>query len=305
MTARFSALAAALALAAGPAFTAPLTAPFDFSHGEIGLSVSVGGAPLYMILDTGVDPSVIDIARAGTLGLKVERGAGGEASGEGDDKQSKVYPATLSGLTIGGRAFPAFDALAFDMAPLSKQYGRPLDGVVGYSFLTDKIVLIDYPAQTVGILDQPIDALPAVRACRMRWSIPLKSFKDDSIPLIPAFRLGAATAPISLDTGSNGGIALYQGALDLPGVRAALVETGEKDYHGARGTGHARTYVLKQPVGFGPFSLPAGQSVSVYPSAGSADTRLANIGNTLFAQMKLKILFNYRTRLMTFYGDCR
>ena len=304
MTARFSALAAALALAAGPAFTAPLTAPFDFSHGEIGLSVSVGGAPLYMNHDTGVDPSEIDLERAETLGLKIDRGAGGEATGEGDDKQSKVYPTAIAGLAIGGQSFPAFDALAFGMGPLSQQYGRPLDGVIGYSFLKDKIVLIDYPARTVGLLDQPSDAIAAIRACRQRWTIPLESFKDDSIPLIPAFRFGDATAPISLDTGSNGGIALYQDALNLPGLRAALVETGEKAYQGARGTGHAKTYVLKEPVGFGPFSLPAGQSVTLYPGAGSADTRLANIGNQLFARMKLKILFNYRARLMTFYGDC-
>ena len=83
------------------------------------------------------------------------------------------------------------------------------------------------------------------------------------------------------------------------------MENGQKAYQGARGVGHAKTYVLKEAVGFGPFSLPTGQTVSVYPGAGSADTRLANIGNQLFAQMKLKILFNYRTRLMTFYGDCR
>ena len=305
MTLRYAAPALTLALSCGVASGTPLTVPFDYSHKEIGLSVTVGGAPLYMILDTGVDPSVIDLARADALKLKVDRGGGGEASGEGDAKQSKVYPSTIAGLAIGGRSFPGFDALAFDMGPLSKQYGRTLDGVVGYSFLTDKIVLIDYPARTLGILDQPSDAVATIRACRTRWSIPLASFKDDSIPMIPAFRFGAATAPISLDTGSNGGIALYQGALDLPGMRAALKENGETAYQGARGVGHAKTYVLTAPVSFGPFSLPAGQVVTVYPGAGSADTRLANIGNPLFAQLKLKILFNYRSRLMTFYGDCR
>ena len=305
MTLRYAAPALALALSCGVASGTPLTVPFDYSHKEIGLSVTVGGAPLYMILDTGVDPSVIDLARADALGRKVDRGGGGEATGEGDDKQSKVFPTAIAGLSIGGHPFAAFDALAFDMSPLSKQVGRSLDGVIGYSFLTDKIVLIDYPARTVGMLDQPSDAVPAIRACRTRWSIPLQSYKDNSIPLIPAFRFGTATAPISLDTGANSGIALYQGALDLPGMRAALVENGEKVYMGARGKGHAKTYLLKQPVGFGPFTLPAGQTVAVYPGAGSADTRLANIGNPFFAQMKLKILFNYRSRLMTFYGDCR
>ena len=302
---RIAAAAVAVTLSSGTASAAPLTIPFDFSHGEIGLSVSVKDAPLYMILDTGVDPSVIDLARADALGMKVDRTAGGEASGEGGDKHAKVFPATIGGLVIGGRAFSAVNALAFDMGPLSQRYGRPLDGVLGFSFMTDKIVLIDYPGRTLSILDRADDAIPAIRACRTRWSVALRSFKDDNIPVIPAFRFGAATAPISLDTGSNGGIALFQGALDLPGLRAALLEKGETGYAGARGKGNAKTYVLNETVGFGPFSLPAGQVVALYPSPGSTDTRLANIGNRLFASMKLKMLFDYRSRLMTFYGDCR
>ncbi len=304
MTARLDASAIAFALSFGMASAAPLTLPFDFSFGAIGVTVSVNGAPLHMIVDTGVDPSVIDIARADALGLTVDRGAGGEASGEGDARQSKVYPTTLSGLVLGGRAFPAFDALAFGMGAISQQAGHPLDGVLGYSFLADRIILIDYPARTLGLLDQPSDATPAILSCKVRWSLPLRSYKDDTIPLIPAFRFGGATAPISFDTGSNGGIALYQGALDLPGVRAALIQKGEKVYVGARGAGHAKTYALNEPVGFGPFSLPPGQIVSLYPGAGSADTRLANIGNPFFAQLKPKVLLNYKSRLMTFYGDC-
>jgi hypothetical protein len=305
MTLRLGAAALLVALAGGATSAAPLTLPFDFSHGELGLTVRVNGEPLYVIIDTGVDPSAIDIGRAEALHLKIDRGAGGEASGEGNDKQAKVFPTAITGLSIGGRDFAPVDALALDMGPLSKQYGRPLDAVLGYSFLTDKIILLDYPAGALSLLDRPDDALASVRACRTRWSIPLRSFKDDSIPVIPAFRFGAASAPISLDTGSNGAIALFEGALALPGLREALVETGETTYMGARGKGQAKTYTLAAPVGFGPFSLPAGQSVRLLPDPGSADTRLANIGNKLFAQMKLKILLDYRGRLMTFYGDCR
>lgn len=59
-------VATAVFLCAGvlTAQAAPLSVPFDFTRGAIGLDVSVNGTPLYMILDTGVDPSVIDLARA-------------------------------------------------------------------------------------------------------------------------------------------------------------------------------------------------------------------------------------------------
>ncbi len=305
MTLRLTAAALAITLSGSPAAAASLALPFDFSQNAIGLDVSINGAALYMILDTGVDPSVIDTARADALGLKVDRGAGGEASGEGEAKEAKVFPTTVAGLAVGGRSFAPFDALATDMSTLSHSYGRTLDGVLGYSFLSDKIVLIDYPKRSLGILDQAADATPAIRTCHTHWSVPLRSFQDDSIPVIPAFRFGAATAPISLDTGSNGGIALYQGALDLPGLRSALAEKGKTSYAGARGNAQAKTYVLNEPVGFGPFTLPAGQIVTLRSTPGSVETRLANIGNPLFAAMTLKILLDYRSRLMTFYGDCR
>jgi hypothetical protein len=294
----------AIAFLARSASAEPLMLPFDFSHTAIGLDVTVKGTPLHMILDTGVDPSVIDLARAEALGLSIDRTGGGEASGEGDAKQALVFPAPIEGLAIAGHAFAPVEALATDMTTLSANYGSALDGVLGYSFLTDKIVLIDYARHRLGILDRPGEAAPSVRHCRAHWTTALRSFEGDSIPIIPAFRFGAALGPISLDTGSNGGIALYQSALALPGLRAALVEAGETSYAGARGEAKAKTYRLTLPVGFGPFTLPAGELVTLRKTEGSAETRVANIGNQLFTAMKLKILLDYRARQMSFYGGC-
>jgi Aspartyl protease len=297
-------LASFLLVASGAASAAPLEILFDFSRSAIGLDVTVKGAPLFMILDTGVDPSVIDAARVEALGLKIDRTESGEASGEGDSKEAKVYAATVDGLAISGRTFLPIDALAMNMDTLSASYGRKLDGVLGYSFLKDRIVLIDYAGKRVGILDRPADATALVRLCRKRMTMPLNGFPDDSIPAIPDFRLGKATGTISLDTGSNGGISLYQAALALPGISAALKETGETTATGARGGTKVKTYVLELPVGFGPFSLPAGQAVTVRKTPGS-DTRIANVGNQLFAAMGLKMLLDYKDRMMTFYGACR
>ncbi|MBV9046437.1 MAG: retropepsin-like domain-containing protein [Alphaproteobacteria bacterium] len=297
-------LAVLLACGCGSAAAAPLTVPFDYSRQAIGLYVTVKGTPLYLILDTGVDPSAIDTKRAIALGLPVQHEAGEEASGEGNDVSARIFPATIEGLTIAGRDFPAVDAAAMDMSQLSARYGKPLDGVLGYSFLNDRVVLINYPQSTIGILDTPSDAAPVVAACRTRYSIPLRSYEGDSIPIIPDFRFGKATAPISYDTGANSGIAFLQNALDMPGVRAALTEKGDVVSVGARGAATTKGYVLNLPVGFGPFALPAGQVVSVRPANGTMATRMANIGNPIFAALKLKVLLNYRAKLITFYGDC-
>jgi hypothetical protein len=296
--------AAASVLLAIPAAALPPSVPFDDSRHVIGLDVTVKGTPLFMILDTGVDPSVIDIKRAEALKLPVQRNAGGEASGEGNAATARVFPASIDGLALGGRAFPAIDALATDMSDLSHRYGRALDGVLGFSFLQDKTVLIDYPRHTLHILTGAAEATPLVQACIRHWSVPLRSFKADTIPVIADFHFGDATAPVSLDTGSNGTIALYQAALDLQGMRAALSAKGEIETVGARGEARSKTYTLNEPVGFGPFSLPAGEIVTLRPVKGSANVRVGNVGNRIFEAMKLKLLLDYRARQMTFYGDC-
>jgi hypothetical protein len=78
---RLPAAALTATLFCGAALAKPVEVPFDFSRGAIGLDVTVKGVPLFVILDTGVDPSVIDINRAEALALNVDRAAGGEAVG--------------------------------------------------------------------------------------------------------------------------------------------------------------------------------------------------------------------------------
>ena len=65
------------AVCASAPLRGPTTTSFDFSKTTIGVDITVKGRPLHMILDTGVDPSVIDLATAESLGLKIDRGDAG------------------------------------------------------------------------------------------------------------------------------------------------------------------------------------------------------------------------------------
>jgi len=300
---RLAACLAVIGVLTSNAVAAPLETPFSFARSEIDIKISVRGKTLNAIVDTGVDPSVIDIADADSLGLKVDRSASGEAGGFGQGHGATVYPATIDGLSIGGRSFAAFEALASDTSAYAGPDQPKIDAVLGYSFLSDKIVLIDYVAHKLAILDRPGEAETAVGACRTHWRIPLKTF--ESYPVIPGFRFGDATGPVTLDTGSSGGIGLLPAALDLAGLRGALVDQGASIRRGARGQSKVETYALNQPVGFGPFSLPPGQRVFVRNQQDDSPGRVANIGNALLAELQIKMLLDYRARLMTFYGDCR
>lgn len=287
-----------------PVVAAALSVPFDFSRGAIGLDATIGGRPVYVMLDTGVDPSVVDIKSAEVLGLKVDRGVSGEASGFGDAKSASVFAATIAGLTIGSRDFGPVDALASDMSKASAAYGRTLDAVLGYSFLKDKIVLIDYTNRKIVLLDRLADARPTIHSCHQQWRLALQALNDDNSPIIPSFRFGSSVGPVTLDTGSNSGIGLFERALDLRGMRPALVESGDVEHAGARGNWTLKTYVLNESVGFGPFRLPAGQVVTLIKASSATDKRVGNIGNQVFAAMNLKIILNYPAKQILFYGNC-
>jgi len=159
-------------LFASAAHAANRSVPFDFSHHAIGLNVTVRGKPLYVLLDTGVDPSVIDLQRAKALGLPMQKGQGGEATGEGNGS-AHVFPATIKMLAIDGHAWGDVDALAMDMAGLSKSYGKTLDGVLGYSFLSGKTVVIDYPSSNVTFYKGSHPVAATMKQCKLHYATPL------------------------------------------------------------------------------------------------------------------------------------
>jgi hypothetical protein len=289
-------------LAAAPAVARPVSLPFDFSRGVIDIEVAVGGVPLHALLDTGVNPSVIDAARAKALGLDLSASEAGDFSGAGTTKQVTASATRIVGLVVAGRAAAPFDALATDLTDLAKAYGRPLDAVLGYSFLQDRIVLIDYSASRVWFLDRRAEAAARTHGCRSRWTVPLR-MQSDNFPLIP-LRLGQAFAVATLDTGSDSVLILYRSALDLPGVRAAVVADGETSASGFKGSETRAKLKLAAPLGLGPFTLPAGAAVALAQTKDSPDTALANTGNALFAALKLKLLLDYKGHRISFYGDC-
>ncbi len=302
---RIAATAFAFALCGAAAAAGALTVPFNFSHGVIELDVAVGRVPLHMLLDTGIDPSVIDLARADSLGLRIDRGSGGEVSGVGSATHAEGYDTEIVGLEIGGRSFSAIEAGATNLAAVSSAYGRRLDGMLGYSFLKGRIVLIDYAAKQVSILDQASDAAAATKRCAKHFSTPMRFLKGESWPLIADFRLGAGFAPVTLDTGSNDTLSLYQGALDLNGLRAVLRKESQASSTGLRGSALLTKYRIDAPIGIGPLVLPAAEKMTLRDEKGSAATRFGNLGNALLARLTPVMLLDYRDREMIFYGGCQ
>lgn len=107
------------------------------------LSVSANGqGPYQFALDTGASATVISAALAKELGISrapASRmcGAGGQVQGSAGMLESfELGKARSEGLQV---------VVADFLGPLSRTLGAKLDGIVGYNFLRQFLITIDYP----------------------------------------------------------------------------------------------------------------------------------------------------------------
>lgn len=118
--------------------------PFQFYRDSVVVQAKVNGkGPYNMLLDTGVNPSVIDRETAIGLGLKMSA-QGEQGSGSGTDANLS-YETSLPMVELGGLRATNVPALATNLSKMSKTFSKPLQGVLGYSLLKDRVVQFDYP----------------------------------------------------------------------------------------------------------------------------------------------------------------
>ncbi len=188
--------------------------PFDLYHNAIVLQAKVDGkGPFNMLLDTGVDPSAVDLNVAKEIGLKLAS-VGSQGTGGGTE-MNLTYETKLSLVELGYLAARNVDALAVDLSKTSAALGKPICGVLGYSLLKDRIVQLDYPHRVVRFYS----STPFSKNGHQANSAVLSSlsflYRDDI--LVEEVLVNGKRITANLDTGSNGGFQL---------TPAAVVELG-------------------------------------------------------------------------------
>src|ERR1043166_6909662 len=89
--------------------------PFEFLHNEIVVQVKVNGkGPFNMMLDTGTDPSAIDVATAKEIGLKLQP-LGKTGSGGGTDV-NLAYHTKMPLIEAGDFTVKNVETLALDLS---------------------------------------------------------------------------------------------------------------------------------------------------------------------------------------------
>lgn len=189
--------------------------PFEFDHNEIILQVNVNGkGPFNMLLDTGTDPSAVDLSTAKELGLKLDP-VGRKASGGGTDR-NLAYGTRLPLVEVGGLHVKSIDAAAIDLSKVSERLEKPLHGVLGHSLLNGRIVQIDYPHRVVRFFAKSPFAQTSNQANSAQRTL-LKFRYDDNLLIDDVFVNGKKMVG-NFDTGSSGRFDLTPAAVSYLGL---------------------------------------------------------------------------------------
>ncbi len=161
-------------------------------------ATGAGGRPITILLDTGTDPSAIDLQLARRLGLPL----GEFALGRGAATDSIPYTeTTLPWLQIGDLTLRDLFVLALDL----KGFPFQVDLVLGYNVLCQVVLTIDYVRRQIGI-SHPDLGIPEPSPSGA--VLPLHFFEH--YPALSNVVIGdTIKLPlVTLDTGSNGGLTL-------------------------------------------------------------------------------------------------
>jgi predicted aspartyl protease len=194
---------------------APIEIPFEFLHGAIIVQATVNGrGPLWMMLDTGADPSIVDLGTAKSVGLEIA-GSGQQGSG-GGTSPSLSYETSLPLVQLGGLTATKVDALAMDLSKISSKLGRPIGGVLGYSLFKARIVQFDYPDRKVRFYTTAPSCTGSTPSHPAKCTKLSFRYKDDI--LATGVAVDGKPVTTNVDTGSNSTFQFTPAAVDKLGL---------------------------------------------------------------------------------------
>ncbi len=128
-----------------------LDVPFDLNANHIYLRATVNGSkPLWFLLDSGAEMSVVDSTVAASVGLTSIGSATARGSGEGTMKAGFAQGVTLA---VGRAVAKGQTVVTLPLDALEPIDGRSIDGILGHDFIASFVVTIDYSQRRVSFRD--------------------------------------------------------------------------------------------------------------------------------------------------------
>lgn len=273
----------------------PIEVPFEFEHNQIIVQVKIAGkGPFNMLLDTNTDPSAIDAATARELGLNV--GPKGATATGGGTETNTVYPTRLPNVELGSVIAKEVFAATIDLTKLGDRIGKPIHGVLGYSFLKDRIVQIDYPNLKLRFFNET--PYPRIQLGPNTVNIISLPFRyEDGNVIIDAIFVNNEKLKATLDTGSSGTFSLTPEAVAI----LRLEEQGrdnEEESIGYNGAFKSKVGTLKS-VRLGRIAIESAPATFWLPGTGHDNKKYhINIGNGFFKDFMMT--FDFRSKTVVF-----
>ena len=213
---------AAPVLSAGEALTIPYSSPAGLVlvQGTMGESEELG-----LLLDTGVNPSVLDLAKAQELGIPLDGRNPFAVAGAGN-RALLAYPADVSDLRLGGTRLTLGEAVAMDMTDMAQALGTALHGALGYSLLSGRIMTVDPGARQVILREPPWESEAP--------SVPLQLV--GGTPWADEVFIDGRKIRAALDTGAQPMITISTARAAALGLGDLLASADSGTVRGARGS---------------------------------------------------------------------
>ncbi|MEO9485027.1 MAG: aspartyl protease family protein [Ekhidna sp.] len=199
-------------------------ATFSFENHVILTDVYIDGeGPFNFMVDTGLYPSQISLTLAKRLGLDI-KSRGGNVLGAGTGNLS-YYPTRIKNAKVGSLKIDDLEAIAVEMQHFQGE-GKELHGMLGYSFLKNRVTTIDYKKQEMRFYTEWPKDFWLNKNREESVAFPLK-LAGGKIPEIPNLKVNGQPLNALIDTGCNIGMILSHGQaarLSLPKVDMSGME---------------------------------------------------------------------------------
>ena len=245
------------------------------------LASGPGGRPLHVLLDTGTDPSAMDLRLARRLSLEL----GGSGLGQGAASDTVPFTeAVLPWLRLGDLTVRNLFAPALDLSGLP----FPVDLVLGYNVLRQVALRLDYRRRRLTLAH--FDVTPAPLSPRGAV-LPLSFFEH--FPALRDIEVDGLRIPLAtLDTGSNSALTVGP---DLAEALGLAPRAGGDGFGGTATVARRRCHQVQ----IGPFSLADLELDTMLGQSGDlARAGRANIGNRLLSAFA-SVGIDYERRTLT------
>lgn len=248
-----------------------------------------------MLLDTDTDPSAIDSEAAKELGLTLGEKTYQTAGGGTDANASRLT--TLNLIELGATSARQVGAAVLDLSKLAKQMGGPVRGVLGYSFLKDRIVQIDYANTKVRFF--PTSPYPRIELTPNTVNIIALPFRrEDGNLIVDAVFINNEKMRATLDTGSSDAFSLTPEAITILGLDEQVAVAAPDKSVGYNGEYETRSGVLKS-VRLGRYATESVPAQFWLPNTGHDKKKFqVNIGNAFFQDFLMT--FDFKAKIVVF-----